>query len=52
MSKKELLETEFNSACEAMYALSEFLQEVANSPKDENQGNYQHLRAIGNRIFD
>lgn len=52
MSKEELLETEFDSACDAMNALAEFLQEVDDSYKDENRGNYQHLRVIGNRIFD
>lgn len=52
MSKEELLETEFDSAYDAMYALADFLQEVDNSWQDENRSNYQHLRAIGNRIFD
>lgn len=52
MSKEKLLETEFDSACDAMTALAEFLQEVDDSYKDENRSNYQHLRVIGNRIFD
>lgn len=52
MSKEELLETEFDSAYDAMHALSQFLQEVDSSLEDESQGNYQHLRVIGNRIFD
>lgn len=52
MSKEELLETEFDSASDAMYALADFLDDVDSSSKDENRGNYQHLRVIGNRIFD
>ena len=52
MSKEELLETEFNSAYDAMYALVEFLQQVDNSWKDESRSDYQNLRVIGNRIFD
>ena len=52
MSKEELLTTEFDSACDAMYALDNFLQEVENSSEDESRGNYQHLRVVGNRIFD
>lgn len=52
MSKEELLKTEFDSACDAMYALNDFLHDVDNSHKDENRSDYQHLRVIGNRIFD
>lgn len=52
MSKEELLETEFDSACDAMYALADFLNEVDSSSNDETRSNYQNLRAIGNRIFD
>lgn len=52
MSKEELLTTEFNSACDAMYALANFLQEVDDSSEDESRGSYQHLRVVGNRIFD
>lgn len=52
MSKEELLEKEFDSACDAMYALNKFLHDVDNSYKDENRGDYQNLRVIGNRIFD
>ena len=52
MSKDELLKTEFNSAHDAMYALALFLQEVYDSNEDANSSEYQHLRGIGNRIFD
>lgn len=52
MSKEELLATEFNSAYDAMYALADFLDEVDSSSKNETRANYQHLRAIGNRIFE
>lgn len=52
MSKEELLETEFASACDAMYALADFLDDVDSSSKDETRANYQHLRVVGNRIFD
>lgn len=52
MSKKELLEKTYESACDAMNALEQFLQEVDSSATNETRANYQHLRAIGNRIFD
>lgn len=52
MSKEELLATEFDSAYDAMYALADFLRDVDSSSKDETRGNYQNLRAIGNRIFE
>lgn len=52
MSKEELLKTEFNSACDAMKALADFLQEVDNSFQDETRGKYQNLRVIGNRVFE
>lgn len=52
MSKEELLSTAYESAYDAMNALKEFLQDVDNSSKDENRGNYQHLRVIGNRIYE
>lgn len=52
MSKEELLETKFESACAAMQALEEFLQDVDNSWKDETRADYQNLKAIGNRIYE
>lgn len=52
MLKEELLETEFDSSYDAMHALAKFLQEIDNSWKDESRNDYQHLRVIGNRIFD
>ena len=53
MSKEELLATEFDSACDAMYALADFLRDVDSSSKDgETRGKYQNLRVIGNRIFE
>lgn len=52
MSKDELLSTTFESACDAMFALSDFLQDIDNSCSDETRGNYQNLRVIGNRIFE
>lgn len=52
MSKEELLSTTYESACAAMYALEEFLQEVDNFWSDETRGDYQNLRAIGNRVFE
>lgn len=52
MSKEELLITEFDSAVDAMNALSDFLQEVDNSYHDENRSDYQNLHVVGNRIFD
>lgn len=52
MSKEELLKTEFNSACDAMNALANFLDEVDNSSKREDRGKYQNLRVVGNRIFE
>ena len=52
MSKEELLSTTYESASDAMHALEKFLQEVDNSWSDETRGDYQNLRAIGNRIFE
>lgn len=52
MSKEELLETHYESACDAMHALEKFLQELDNSSSTENRGNYQNLKVVGNRIFD
>lgn len=52
MTKKELLETTFESSCDAMHALNEFLINIDKSFKDEKRSDYQHLRVIGNRIFD
>lgn len=51
MSKEELLNTTFNSAPEAMHALTAFLDEIDES-WNETRGNYQHLRVIGNKIFE
>ncbi len=50
--KEELLSQSYESACAAMYALEEFLQEVDNSLEDETRANYQNLKVIGNRIFE
>lgn len=53
MSKEELLTTEFDSACDAMTALADFLRTLDLSSKDgETRGNYQNLRVVGNQIFD
>lgn len=52
MSKKELLEKTYSSACAAMHALNEFLAHVDKSCDDESRGDYQHLKAIGNRIYE
>ena len=53
MSKEELLATEFDSACDAMTALANFLRTLDSSSKDgETRGNCQNLRVVGNRIFD
>lgn len=52
MSKEELLNTTFDSAPDAMYALEEFLKEVDESYKNETRGSYMNLRAFGNRIFE
>lgn len=53
MTKEELLSTTFDSAPEAMHALEEFLKELNNNPlSSEGPGNYQHLRVIGNRVFE
>lgn len=52
MTKKELLETTFDSAYDAMYALADFLRSVDESIEEETRGSYQHLRVIGNRIFE
>lgn len=52
MSKEELLTKTFDSACDAMRALAQFLEDTDNSCKDENRGAYQHLRVVGNRIFE
>ena len=51
MTKEVLLNTEFESAYEAMYALNTFLENVDASPTD-SRANYQNLRAIGNRIYE
>lgn len=52
MSKEELLKTEFDSACAAMQALEDFLQDIDNSRVNDSRGNYQNLKVIGNRIYD
>ena len=51
MTKEELLRTEFSSAFDAMNALNDFLKSIDNSPND-SRGNYQNLRAIGNRVYE
>lgn len=52
MSKEELLSKTYESACDAMCALEQFLQDIDNSSINENRGNYQNLRVVGNRIYD
>lgn len=52
LSKEELLACTYASACEAMYALEQFLQDIDSSWEDEGIGNYQHLKVIGNRIYE
>ena len=52
MSKEELLQKTFDSSCDAMTALAQFLDDVDKSCKDETRGSYQHLKVIGNRIFE
>lgn len=52
MSKEELLEKEFDSAYDAMYALIDFLKEIDESSLYKTRNDYQHLRVIGNRIFE
>ena len=51
MTKEILLSTTFESACQAMTALNAFLESVDARP-DDSRANYQHLRAIGNRIYE
>ena len=51
MTKDELLNKEFASACEAMIALNAFLESVDSLPSD-SRVNYQNLRAIGNKIYE
>ncbi len=51
MTKEVLLNTEFESAHDAMCALNTFLENVNVSTTD-SQANYQELRAIGNRIYE
>lgn len=48
---EELLTTEYASACDAMNALEDFLQEVDKHFSSESRGNYQNLYALGNRIY-
>ena len=52
MSKEELLETTFDSACDAMYALEEFLNSFVPSKEGCTRGELQGLRVIGNRIYE
>ncbi len=52
MTVEQLLEKTYQSSCEAMETLEQFLYDVDNSSSDESRGNYQHLKVIGNRIFD
>lgn len=51
MTKEVLLNTEFESACQAMIALNAFLESVDVSP-DDSRAKYQNLRAIGNRVYE
>ena len=50
--KRILLSKTYASAVEAREALNNFLRDVDSISCEETRGNYQHLRAIGNRIFD
>lgn len=52
ISKEELLACTYPSAYEAMHALEQFLQDIESSWSDEGRGNYQHLKVIGNRIYE
>ena len=52
MTKEELLEKPFDSACDAMYALNKFLREIEKYSTTESVKDYQHLRVIGNRIYE
>lgn len=52
MSKEELLKTEFDSACDAMYALEDFLKSFDPSKEECTRGELQGLKVIGNRIYE
>lgn len=52
MTLEQLLATIYKSPCDAMYELENFLNEIDKSISDENRGDYQHLKVIGNQIFE
>ena len=52
MSKQELLETTFDSAYDAMYALEDFFNSLDSSKEPYTRGQLQNLRVVGNRIYE
>lgn len=52
MSKKELLEKEYESAYEAMHALEEFFKNFDPEKEECTKGELQGLRVIGNKIYE
>lgn len=52
MSKKELLEKDYESACAAMQALEEFLKSFDPEKEECTRSELQGLRVVGNKIYE